>query len=716
MARTLTALVLGLLLGVGGTWLLRSPSFAEVGDLGDLGTLPPAAPASEAAEAVVSAAAREGGRDFYQQLADASAAELAGMIRQAASEPRSTDRELALSVLLKRYSELDATGAVRLAREAGVTGTGLTAVYGAWARQSPAQALAALGTVDSPDAAADVALALIAALGNGAAAVERVAAVLSARGEDAPISPGVAPVPIALGTGRSALVLTAERWAAIDGRHALAVAEDIGDERVQGVIKAAAMRALARTSPDEAFGYLSSLGNDPQQLAPWGNTLAELARADPERVLAAASNFPTDVRRMAESMALQLLAERDPMAALRYVERLPVGMERMNFTQIVARSYGRKDATAAMAWARSLPDAQNVLPAVLGGIAEGDPNRAIDLALELRSPMERQRALQFVAMSGMRQEESFETVANRLLALDDPQLQNSLAFNVVGMWASRSPDRAMNWLLANGRDAPANVFMQIGQQIAMRDPRNAASYTAQVPEGAREPWMQGVAQGYAQADPQGAVGWLEQFRGEPWYDRAAATVAMSVAQRDGAAAARLAADLDTERLGPQAQQLASMIASNWANNDPAAAAAWASERPSEQERAMAVRSVAGIWANNDPDAARQWAVQLPQTLRDGALAPVLTSTAHRSPSGLDTRVLSAFTSDAARQQAVLQVVQTLAYADAAKARAIADTHLSDAGLRSQAEQVLEAARTGGGRGMNFGINSQGIAVPALRVR
>jgi hypothetical protein len=116
MARTLTALVLGLLLGVGGMWLLRSPALSEVGDLGDLGALPPSAPASAAAEAIVSAAAREGGRDFYQQLADASAAELAGMIRQAASEPRSTDRELALAVLLKRYSELDAPRA-RSARD-----------------------------------------------------------------------------------------------------------------------------------------------------------------------------------------------------------------------------------------------------------------------------------------------------------------------------------------------------------------------------------------------------------------------------------------------------------------------------------------------------------------------------------------------------------------------------------------------------------------------
>ena len=116
MARMLAALVLGVLLGVTAAWLLRPSQLA----LPDLGELPRTIAAEPAANAVVTAAAREGGADFYRQLADASASELATMIRQAAAEPSSTERELALAVLLKRHSELDALGAVRLAREADV--------------------------------------------------------------------------------------------------------------------------------------------------------------------------------------------------------------------------------------------------------------------------------------------------------------------------------------------------------------------------------------------------------------------------------------------------------------------------------------------------------------------------------------------------------------------------------------------------------------------
>jgi hypothetical protein len=722
MARTLTVLALGLLLGATATLLLR-PTQPALPDLGDLGPLVVPAPS---ATAVVTAAAREGGPGFYRRLADANASELAAMIAQAAAEPPSTDRELALAVLLKRHSELDVMGAVRLAREARVGGTALGAVYGAWARTAPGQALTALSTIESPDAAADVALALMAALGNDAAAVARVTAVLAAREELEPaasaVPPGVAAaVPAAalpFVAQRSALGLAAQRWADIDPRRALAVARELDDEGVRLALESAALRSLTRAAPNEALAELAALGSEALPVPLLGSTVVELARSDPERLLAAAANWSAEGRRFAESAALQQLAQRDPLAAMRYVERMPLGAERQALTQTIARSYGKRDPVAALAWARSVPGQQNLVASVIGGVAEQDPNRAIDLALELTSPIDRSRAVQFIAIAGVRQDASFETIANRLLTIDDPQLQNALAFNVVSMWASRAPDRAMTWLLANAQDAPPNVFMQIGEQLARRDPRNAAAYTAQVPQAAREPWIHGVSQGYAQADAQGAIDWLGQFRGEPGYERAAVSVAMSVAQRDGAAAARLVDELDAERIGPQAQQLANAIATNWANVDPPAAADWAIDRPTEQERAVAVRNVTGIWANQDADAARQWALRLPQgATRDGALTTLLTATVHRASGGLDARVLSAFASETAKQQAVLQVVQGLAYADPARARTIADTHLTDAALRANAERVIEAAKNGPPQSQaSFGTVNMISPAPASRAR
>jgi hypothetical protein len=718
MTRPLITLVLGVLLGAGATWLLARPSLAP-----DLSVWPPAGPTTAPATTVVTpAAVREAGRDFYRRLADADATELAAMIAQAAAQAPSTDRELALAVLFQRYAELDAVRAVRLARELRVGAAALGAVYGAWARTAPDQVLAALSTVDSPEDAAGVALALIAALGDDAAAVERVAAVLAAREEEAPLAgvvppfgPAISPVgPVAFAPPRSALALTAQRWADLDPRRALAATRDIADERVRLAFETAALRALVRVAPDEVFAHLASLDVPAAELGVITGTLVELARADPERLLNAARGLPPDVRRIAESAALQQLAERDPLAAFRHVERMSAGAEREGLLQVVARAYGRRDAAAALAWAQAMPGQPMLVGAVIAGVAERDVDGALDLALGLASPRDRLQALQTAVMAGARQDSTAEATANRLLTLD-PAIRDSLASMAVSMWASRSPDNAMRWLLANAGSASPNAFQQIGLQIARRDPQNALAYSAQVPPAAREQWVQGVAQGYAQTDPRGAIDWLGRYRGEQWYGRAASTVAMAVAQRDGAAAARLVDEIDMADLGPQERRLVNVVATNWANQDATAAADWSAGRPTDVERQAAVQSVVAVWSNRDVDGARQWTLRLPQgALRDTALTPLLRATTMQGSGGPDIGLLNAFASDRGRQAAVFQVVQALANSDAARARAIADAHLDDPNFRAQAESFIEAARNGPRRPIGIGVTQSVTPIRPVR--
>jgi hypothetical protein len=715
MTRTVIALVLGALIGVGITLWLAPSSFTQR----QVGAWLPAEPiALPSTNAVAPPAVREASRDFYSRLAAADAAELAAMIQQAVAGAPSPDRDLALAVLFKRYAELDPVRAVRFVRETRVGGAALGAVYGSWARAAPEQVVAALSTVTRPSDAAQVALALIAALGDDAAAVRRVGAILAARGEDVPqpIGPSVGP---GVATA-SALALTAQRWADLDARRALAVAGELDDERVRLAFETAALRTLARIAPDEAFAHLKTLdlsAPQPGTLA----ALAELSRVDPERLLDAVADWPPESRRALETTAMQQLAQRDPLAAARRLERWPPGPERQMLLQSVARAYGKLDATAALAWARDQRGEQNLLGAVVAGVGESDPDRALDLALGLNLPMERMRAVQMVAMAAARNDATAEALANRLLTVDDPQIRDQMASMVTMRWSSRAPERAAQWLLAHAEVATPSSFVQIGQQLASREPQRATAYTSQVPATAREAWVHGVAQGYAQNDPQGAIGWLGQFRGEEWYGRAAGTVAMAVAERDGAAAARLFDEVGAEPGGMPPTGLVGAIATGWANQDPAAAANWSADRPNDEVRDMAVRSVVAVWSTRDPDAARQWTLRLPQgAVRDTALTAVLTTSAMQTSGDLDSTVLSAFASPPTQQSAVLQVVQQMAYRDPAKARAITATHL-DANFRAQAETMIEAARNGqpprliGGRPMNVVTPAQRVA-PALPTR
>ena len=414
-----------------------------------------------------------------------------------------------------------------------------------------------------------------------------------------------------------------------------------------------------------------------------------------------------------EATALQQLAERDPLAAARYFERLPAGRERQTLGSQVARSYGKLDAAAALAWARALPERQALVPSVLGGIAEENFDLALELSREL-TPIEQMRALQLAVMSGLQRDDRAEDVANRVAALDDVPLRDQLVTSVVSMWSSRSPDNAMRWLLANSRDHSPTLFQQLGQQLAMQDPQRAVAYTVQVPEAARESWVQGVAHTLAQTEPQRAVDWLGEFRGQPLYARAAMSVAPMLAQQDGAAAARLVDELETIAPSVDMQRLVNVVVTNWANYNPAAAVQWVVDRPAEQDRTLGIRSAVGVWSMQDPLAARQWTLRQPQSaLRDAALAALVAAGAGFTANDLDLGLLSAFTSDTERQRAVLQLIQGLAYRDPGRALAIADANLTTPALREQAERVIEAARESSGSVQTM-VDGIGAWPPALR--
>ena len=135
MTRTLIALVLGALLGVASTLLLTRDETERIRPDSLSNAFAPATSADPS-----SAPAYGGsGSGFYRRLAVADTAELASMIAQVAAQPPSPDRELGIAVLLRRYAEIDAARAARLAREIRARGPALGAVYSAWARTNRPQ-------------------------------------------------------------------------------------------------------------------------------------------------------------------------------------------------------------------------------------------------------------------------------------------------------------------------------------------------------------------------------------------------------------------------------------------------------------------------------------------------------------------------------------------------------------------------------------------------
>ena len=132
-------------------------------------------------------------------------------------------------------------------------------------------------------------------------------------------------------------------------------------------------------------------------------------------------------------------------------------------------------------------------------------------------------------------------------------------------------------------------------------------------------------------------------------------------------AARLLASVDDTDRNPFRGATAA-VGYYWAQRDPAAAAHWALGLDENRARGEAIGAVARKWGAVNAPAARSWAMSLPQgALRDTALSNVLYGMA--STATPDGSLLGAFSSDAAREEAIRNVVLHLAGRDRDDARA-----------------------------------------------
>src|ERR1044072_8264901 len=106
-------------------------------------------------------------------------------------------------------------------------------------------------------------------------------------------------------------------------------------------------------------------------------------------------------------------------------------------------------------------------------------------------------------------------LAERLLALDDERMTSPSMSQLVNTWQIRSPERSLEWVLANAARVPPVAFQISARLLTLDDPAAAEQRFAQIPAEGRTAWLQGMAQAYVQNDPAAGAAWVERFRGDP---------------------------------------------------------------------------------------------------------------------------------------------------------------------------------------------------------
>jgi len=589
---------------------------------------------------------------LYEKAVNATVPELREMLAENARRAATPAERFALEAAFVRYTELDTRAAAMLADELGLEPALAAQAYAAWATMDPASALRALGRISDEARARAIA--------------QTVAPILARR----------------------------------DPRSTLEAARHIDRAGLEMLFESVAVEHWAASAPEEMVEWFASLPSarleallsaprdfvrlETGDVAPRIDVIGALARANPTRLLEIADRLSVPLAATVRRMGIAELAEQDPAAAIAHVEHAAMDpVQRRQELGSIAPAYARRDPAAALAWARASGDAE-LLAQVLTAVAAVDPLLALDAALGETAPAERARLLQSVSASFWNADATrLAAVAERLLV--EPSVEPYVVASLVGRWSSVDPIAAVDWLVAQGERAGVDAFRVAAAYAAQHDVDAAAAYTFRIPDAARPAWLSQVATAYAARDPMGAARWIEQFRGLRGYEEAIAAAAPSLAAQNPAAAAELLSRVDAS--SPFLLGAVMSVAASWTAQDPAAAAAWAAGL-ADAARQSALPSVVSMWAQQAPQDARGFVMSLPRGEDRDRILHSLIATTSRTGTDVDPALLNAFSSDVARQHAVIQAAVLKASDDPAAARALVNAHVTDPRLRTQAEEML----------------------------
>lgn len=709
MWRVASGLTIGIVLGAMGAYyyLVRGPE-PGVNDAAGYGSNSRTPPAL--AEPGTMDQASVGGTfsersSIYQLAAESDFASLPSLIEEAAAQPESPERGFLLTTLLSRYAESAPREAIAFADDLALDRSILAALYGSWVRSDPAAALDAWSLIDEAKKAQAIGMALFESLGANEQTLSIVLTSLPPNldasrfqtelfGLWAETEPQAAlRKTLSLqrrSTQTSALEKVAKVWSERDPRAALGALSRIDDPELQKAFEAKVLLSWSTFEPESAFEHIVGLEDTSRRRSGLANrALRGIAQSDPLRALELAERLPGAGSRWGRHVAMRAWAVDDVSGALTYLENLPATRRRQELQSVVARTYGARDPEGAFAWARNLkPRSPSVLHAVVDGIARNDPGRAVDAVLSLDSEETQRNAMTMIAAQVSYSGDP-EALANRLTTLSDGKVKDQAVQTLTSNWAQADPESALMWLLGNADHAGAHSFRQVAQQLGHADPEMAVRYTSKVPSAYRDAWIQHVAPGYAQIDSTAAFNWISQYQGEPAYEAGLAAMIRHSSQEDPRGAARM---LETIVDSPHSAAAASTIAAQWVRSEPRAASTWAQELNQDEARSSALAGVARQWGDSDPQAAQRWVLELTvDSDRDVALASLLPAIASKETPGAS--LLTAFSSDTARHQAIPQVVYQVARRDPQAARALIDEYVSDEQTRRQAEQMLLAGQS-----------------------
>ncbi len=608
---------------------------------------------------------------LYGLARQADASTLHNMIYETNEIAAEAERASSLGVLFSRLAEIEPRAALALARDGDFAAikTVERSVWRAWARKDLDGALFEAKTQTSLTHQKSAAQSLYAAFGymeNDT--TRRIESEL-----------GIAPD---RSTRGRYLYQLADRSpaVAIDFINAL----DDDDERSEYVSWLAYYVSLS--DPNEALQYADQFTavRDGEYYRRVINQL--IARENPHAVIERLLASGNPVRTGGEfHSAVSALAKKDLDAAMRYFEEVQSTVMRRSLSSAIVAEMAKTDPLAALEWAVANDDGQpgGLRMEALVRIASVDPQLALTEALKTPGLQQRSNAVGSV-MQQIARRNPVDAVA-LLEQIEDPGEKLDASQQLLNSWINQDAEAALEWILTLDGEGSDRLLSMGLSVLSQYDVDAAIKLLPRMGEqnqaGLRAQIAQQLATTYS---PDRARRFIQQFEGQPGYDRLQASLISGIAQTDVFGAKQLADQLAT---GSARDSAYHQIIVQRAQTHPVEAAGWLSRIDNEAMRSVATGRLAALWFEHDSVAAARWVSGLPAGAgKDDAILQM--SARWRHPTPQQRELIASIENREKRGQAKIRQIYNLMRSNPAEARRLLDDTDISAEQRHQVETMI----------------------------
>jgi len=383
--------------------------------------------------------------------------------------------------------------------------------------------------------------------------------------------------------------------------------------------------AWARTDPAAAAADYATRGlTDEDTLA--AVIAGRWAQTDPKAALAWSRTLQNEkIRAEALTATLSGALRTDPASGRAFLEQESDPAQRRVLAGALATAWMAKDAPGARAWIESLTDPAEKAEAVVAAAARlvsTSPTEALAFLSKLPESAERKQKLdafleKTLFPSGPRVIASGASKAILAMLKEQPELASPEFLNKHADALARDDPKAAMEVAQKLPDRPVGEKLQEAafKNWVMREPAEASQVIENLSDAEQRTKLSAqLVESWGSRDFPAALAWARARPEGESEDALEKLITRHSHRNPVQSAAALTEWLATAPAvadDPRYQGVHEAISSGWAERDPTAAAAWATQLPPGENRRRAVSTIARQWQQQSEPQAKAWIDSLP---------------------------------------------------------------------------------------------------------